>query len=103
LQVDRGRQQHAVRVADLAALGRDGLHLSELVEGHQGQALLIDDLPPHQPGTDHARQDRDHDQQEEGASAAVGAGQHAGCYASLEGRFGRSVMGRARRRRLRCR
>ena len=49
LELDRGREQRPVPIADLTALGGDLLDLRQLMQRHGGKAPLLDDVPPHEP------------------------------------------------------
>ena len=58
------------------------LVLRELVEGHLRQGRLLHDLPPHEPGADQRRQQRDDDEKDQGAGTTVGPGEHVGLRAA---------------------
>ena len=87
LELDRGRQQRAAGVGDLAALGRQLLLLRELAERHRREPRLLDDLPPDQARADRRRDERDDDEEDQGAGTAVGPGEHVGLRAAAA--FGR--------------
>ena len=76
LQLDRGREQHAAHIGDLAALGRDLLVLRQLVHRHARQPVMLDDLPPDQARADAAGDEGRDDEQEQGTGSAVGPGEH---------------------------
>ena len=76
LQLHRGRQQRAVDVGDLSAHRGKRLVLQQLGIRHLGQPRLLDHLPPHQPGADRGREQREDDQEDQGAGTAVGPCEH---------------------------
>ena len=75
--LDRCRQQLAAGVDDDASLGRDLLHLRELVRRHGGKPVVLDDVPEREAPTDRRGHHGKQHEEDECAGATVGPGKHA--------------------------